>query len=1075
MSRTKFDEEDKKLIAAGVTVERTAESHFAWRYFTRYGTSLKGVAVCDSAGCGTRIHYDNCTTSTAVRHLRTQHAYKQAQGDEVVGNFISESDWKLISPKHDAAGTAAVNDPTPLMSMFHRKPAELTQAETELLKICRLKLTLAGVQPGIWKNPYMVCILKMCSRLAAAQELVCQDRSVVRSDLLHASDMAIEYIRDICKEAEFITTGADGWTETTANSSHIMSIAMRFIDQNWNIQQVIASASESGATGLDMARSFVKICKAVEVTEKISSMAGDSAAANCKMIRILNAAAHPTALTDKDVADLANVDRSDCTLKYGVDFNRCFAHLAQLLTLDAIKLKISVQPVTTTAEEHVDDGSAMVTEGGVVNISTAATAASTHAATDSDGEQNDRGAWSLIDKVRDAMKFLRRPKCKGILRQLQQHNKLNILQPLLDNDTRWTSIAVMLVRYLRLNRARKYFALDEQVVKMKFKDLEDSEEKVVADIVCLLAPLAKLTTLMQASHTITLSSVIPRLLSLFSAYAVTIPGSEGAFDDYRSIMNERAAGSQSHVPFAEDIRPGLNTDEGRNFLDYMRVCIQRRLSIYVQYRYIPDDPGFWSQHVRNAVCAMLLDPRFRDSAVYHRSTSASLKAVFLHEWNADERLGSLCRLSTHNDGAPTSSSTQRSCSTDVVVFKKSKVSDRVVDEVSAVEMELNRYTDDDVSPAGTDPLKWWAEVGKFMYPYLAHAAKKYLCMDATSASIERSFKVGSDIGTKKSRRISDKIMSAVIVLASLLPAFWRRRLDAAMLNDAVSGNPQRVDRTKVLDECMPEEYKNVATTQTEVYPEEEARRRRQGTFFYDYGAVIASGNSGIAIDLLGDISEQLRVLRLNPVEPPNPDDAWNDINMHRDSSERQNAVADVDGSADDGVFVRTPLSEITDPGILCDRNAAAEDPECVVSRILCIRASGTGRVRDMTVTVEWSNGEIGNIPIENMVDRVSGDADDVQSEISAINQHLQDYASKWWNAEASAVIRRVKENGMPLKNQLKRNMRSEYTREFGDADSSVVNEAGVSGHSLLDRGNTEQCADAGLDFLDDAEDCNMLI
>ncbi len=135
----------------------------------------------------------------------------------------------------------------------------------------------------------------------------------------------------------------------------------------------------------------------------------------------------------------------------------------------------------------------------------------------------------------------------------------------------------------------------------------------------------------------TLSSVIPRLFSLFSSYGVVVPGAEYARDayGYESDCMTVLPGSASH---ADRVRTCMKTMQGKSFLDYLRRCIKKRLSHYVHYMYPLDDDTFWNSHMRCAVCAMILDPRYRDSAVPFESTSKSLRHVFMFEWKQDSRL-----------------------------------------------------------------------------------------------------------------------------------------------------------------------------------------------------------------------------------------------------------------------------------------------------------------------------------------------------------------------------------------------------------------------------------------------------
>ena len=70
-----------------------------------------------------------------------------------------------------------------------------------------------------------------------------------------------------------------------------------------------------------------------------------------------------------------------------------------------------------------------------------------------------------------------------------------------------------------------------------------------------------------------------------------------------------------------------------------------------------------------------------------------------------------------------------------------------------MQLEMNRYLNPADRPsANCDILKWWKEHCK-EFPLLAKCARKYLCIQASSASSERTFSTGGSIVTYKRTKL----------------------------------------------------------------------------------------------------------------------------------------------------------------------------------------------------------------------------------------------------------------------------------------------------------------------------------
>lgn len=72
----------------------------------------------------------------------------------------------------------------------------------------------------------------------------------------------------------------------------------------------------------------------------------------------------------------------------------------------------------------------------------------------------------------------------------------------------------------------------------------------------------------------------------------------------------------------------------------------------------------------------------------------------------------------------------------------------------------------DISPA-EDPLAWWSQ-HEAQLPILAHFAKKYLCISASSCASERVFSRSGNICSPRSSRLTEEHLETLVFLAKNL-------------------------------------------------------------------------------------------------------------------------------------------------------------------------------------------------------------------------------------------------------------------------------------------------------------------
>lgn len=83
--------------------------------------------------------------------------------------------------------------------------------------------------------------------------------------------------------------------------------------------------------------------------------------------------------------------------------------------------------------------------------------------------------------------------------------------------------------------------------------------------------------------------------------------------------------------------------------------------------------------------------------------------------------------------------------------------------IELVEMEVTNYKSETLIELKSDPLEWWCQNEK-KYPLMARAAKKYLCIQATSVASERIFSVAGDIVSKQRASLTAENVDILIFL-----------------------------------------------------------------------------------------------------------------------------------------------------------------------------------------------------------------------------------------------------------------------------------------------------------------------
>ncbi|XP_016422360.1 zinc finger BED domain-containing protein 4 isoform X2 [Sinocyclocheilus rhinocerous] len=305
----------------------------------------------------------------------------------------------------------------------------------------------------------------------------------------------------------------------------------------------------------------------------------------------------------------------------------------------------------------------------------------------------------LLGRVRKVVAFFHRSAtATAVLAEKQKMLEIASHKLIMDVVTRWNSSMDMLERYLEQQAAITAALLSTEVRKnarqldtLDSNDITDAEE-----IVNLLKPLKKATTVLSDEKSATLSLIVP--LNSMMEQSMTLDEK-----DSTTIANMKAA-------------------------------ILQNLS------------GRYTEVQDYLLESTALDPRFR--SLPHLLPEQREEAVE----QSEKREGGA------SDGDPTDAAEKRETTQRVEQeqpppSKKTALEDllgatfskpTVTQSKCRMEVELDVYKKDTSIPLTSCPLKWWKEHAQ-TYPLLSSLSKAYLTVPATSVPSERVFSTAGDI------------------------------------------------------------------------------------------------------------------------------------------------------------------------------------------------------------------------------------------------------------------------------------------------------------------------------------------
>lgn len=264
-------------------------------------------------------------------------------------------------------------------------------------------------------------------------------------------------------------------------------------------------------------------------------------------------------------------------------------------------------------------------------------------------------------------------KLETLMDQLKGH-KLRLIQ---DVPTRWNSQYLMLERLLDMKEPVTVELATSGNTSIECPTAEEWRD--ISDLVKTLRPLYEATVDCSAEKYPTLSCQIPIIF--------------GLLDCLHQLGNESK--------FAGALRRSL-------------------LSRFPSYKL--DE---------TASIAMFLDPRFK-WVIYNNDDAMKmwLKDIVLREIYADPNAMLLAPEGRH--AAPVGQPRAPQLTRVSLWNTFEDMASQVHSTLSAPEKEVIDYTSDTLLGRNNDPCQWWGTTGRYKYPKLAHLAKNYLAIPATS-------------------------------------------------------------------------------------------------------------------------------------------------------------------------------------------------------------------------------------------------------------------------------------------------------------------------------------------------------
>lgn len=366
-------------------------------------------------------------------------------------------------------------------------------------------------------------------------------------------------------------------------------------------------------------------------------------------------------------------------------------------------------------------------------------------------------------------------------KQLLLFDSTTTLKLIQDVPTRWNSTLDMLDRLLKLTPAIMAMATDSKSTKTTKEAIKNysfnfQEQSVLQQIVDVLSPYKKATTILCADTYPTMQKVIPVLLKLDQSTGIHEDDSEVLKKIKNILRDEMKKRSQDRdIPLlACLLNPGTKHLEflSEEEFKYAKALLEEKAA---QVEIQPSPIIVKKQKQDDSLNPEDMGGPLPNLSTFPEEEGAKINEE-AHSKPFEPKSSEIQNLENNNNNIEKPQGTKRKMKDmeewlDDVIFIKKTTSNRERDPVTQSKKEVENYLNCELSSNDETILEWWRD-NEIFFPQLAIIAKQMLAIPASSVSSERVFSLAGNILSKKRSRLTAANVDTFIFINKNMSSYW---------------------------------------------------------------------------------------------------------------------------------------------------------------------------------------------------------------------------------------------------------------------------------------------------------------
>lgn len=364
------------------------------------------------------------------------------------------------------------------------------------------------------------------------------------------------------------------------------------------------------------------------------------------------------------------------------------------------------------------------------------------------------------------------------VKQLLLFDSTTTLKLIQDVPTRWNSTLDMLDRLLKLTPAIMAMATDSKSTKTTKEAIKNysfnfQEQSVLQQIVDVLSPYKKATTILCADTYPTMQKVIAILLKLDQSTGIHEDDSEVLKKIKNILRDEMKKRSQDrYIPLlACLLNPGTKHLEflSEEFKYAKALLEEKAAQVEIQPLIVKKEKQDDSLNPEDLGEPLPNLPTFPEEEGAKINEEADSKPL-------EPKSSEIQNPENNNNNIEKPQGTKRKMKDmeewlDDVIFIKKTTSNRERDTVTQSKKEVENYLNCELSSNDETILDWWRD-NEIFFPRLAIIAKQMLAIPAFSVSSERVFSLAGNILSKKRSRLTAANVDTFIFINKNMSSYW---------------------------------------------------------------------------------------------------------------------------------------------------------------------------------------------------------------------------------------------------------------------------------------------------------------